>query len=89
MRFPRFVNVPALVLVMLLLVGAGCGRLNKENYDKLKMGMTYEEVIAVLGSPAACDATMGAKSCTWGTEQKNIKINFVADRVVIFTCKGL
>jgi len=77
------------LLALLVLAVTGCSKLSQENYNKLKMGMTYEEVVGVLGSPAACDATMGAKSCTWGNEQKHIKVNFVADRVVVFNCKGL
>lgn len=89
MHFPRLMQGMVLVLALLVLAIAGCSRLSQESYNKLKMGMTYEEVVGVLGSPATCDAAMGAKSCIWGNEQKHIKINFVADRVVIFTCKGL
>jgi hypothetical protein len=71
------------------LLGAGCSKLNKQNYDKLKVGMEYKEVTAILGDTAVCDAAMGAKSCTWGGEQKNITVKFVADKVVFMACTGI
>jgi alkyl hydroperoxide reductase subunit AhpC len=80
----------AVVLCAVLLICAGCGRtVNKAAYNKLKIGMSYEEVIKILGSANTCDATMGAKSCLWGNEQKNISVKFIADMVVFFTSKGL
>jgi hypothetical protein len=78
-----------LVFAAMVLYGAGCSKLTKQNYDKLKVGMEYKEVTALLGDAPACDAAMGAKSCTWGGEQKNIVVNFVADKVVFMTCKGI
>jgi hypothetical protein len=78
-----------LVLAAMVLWGAGCSKLTKQNYDKIKVGMEYKEVTGLLGDTASCDAAMGAKSCTWGDEQKNITIKFVADKVVFMTCKGL
>ncbi len=78
------------VLCTMLMTCAGCGStVNKAAYDKLKMGMSSEEVIKLLGSANTCDAAMGAKSCLWGNEQKNISVKFIADKVVFFTSKGL
>ena len=74
---------------LMVLVGPGCSKITKQNYDKLKVGMEYKEVTALLGDAPACDAAMGAKSCTWGGEQKNITVKFVADKVVFMTCKGI
>lgn len=73
----------------LVLFGAGCSKLTKQNYDKVKIGMEYEEVTALLGDGPICDGAMGAKSCTWGDEQKNITVKFVADKVIFITCKGI
>jgi hypothetical protein len=78
-----------LVLCVVLLICTGCSKMSRENYDKLKMGMSYEEVTALLGKADACDTAIGAKSCTWGSEQKNISVKFVADKVVFFSSKGL
>ena len=50
----------------------GCSKLNKENYDKIKIGMGYQEVVSVIGEPDKCDSILGAKNCMWGNENKNI-----------------
>lgn len=78
-----------LSLAAMMLFGAGCSKLTKQNYDKLKIGMEYKEVTGLLGDTAACDAAIKAKSCTWGDEKKSITVNFVADKVVFMTCKGI
>jgi len=88
----KFFGMKTMVVVLcaVLMVCAGCSsRVNKATYDKLKMGMSYEDVVKILGNANTCDATMGAKSCMWGSEQKNISIKFIADKVVYFTSKGL
>lgn len=74
-----------LVSVILL----GCSKVNRENYDKIKVGMEYEQVISIIGKPDKCDAVMGSKNCMWGNENKNITITFIADKVVITSMKGL
>jgi len=55
----------------------------------LKIGMEYDAVVDVLGSADECDSALNAKNCTWGDENKNINIKFVANKVVFFTSKGL
>lgn len=84
-------HLKKMVLVALLFsfVLAGCSKLNQENYDKIKVGMDYQQVIEILGDPDKCDAALGTKSCLWGTEKKNIAIQFVADKVILPTMKGL
>ena len=52
-----------------------CSKLTKENYDKLEMGMSQDEVEAILGSADNCGKTMGTMACTWGNEDsKHVKI---------------
>ena len=81
------------LLVVLLLgsfVMVGCGNnLTKENYDKLEVGMAYQEVAAILGAATECSEALGTKSCTWGSEPKHIKVKFVADKAVFFSNKGI
>jgi len=81
---------------LMLLVGAGCllavvgcSKVNKENYEQVKMGMDYSEVTGILGSPENCEEAMGAKSCVWGDEQKKITVKFVKDTTIYFSSKGL
>ena len=76
-------------LLCALLLLSGCTKITKENYGKLKAGMHYDEVVAILGDGTTCDGALGAKSCTWGDDQKNIKVKFVADKAVFMSHKGL
>ena len=69
---------------------AGCDKVNKENYDKIKIGMSYEEVLGILGKPDTCqDPVMKTKSCIWGSSDKQIKIKFVVDTVAWRSSKGI
>lgn len=67
----------------------GCGRVTAENYGKLKVGMTFDEVAGVLGSPGGCGEKLGVKNCVWGDEAANIRVSFVADKVILYTSKHL
>lgn len=78
-----------LALLATLLFTVGCSKVTKKNYDKLKIGMAYSEVSTLLGKPDSCSESMVAKSCTWGNKTKNIKVNFVANKTVIFSCTGI
>ncbi|HHQ4689386.1 MULTISPECIES: lipoprotein [Aeromonas] len=74
-------------LIALLLTG--CSKLNRENYDQLKMGMSYAEASAILGKAERCDDALGTTSCLWGGEGKNIKIRFIADKATFFSSEGI
>lgn len=79
----------ALTLVAVGVGLAGCSKVNRENYDKLKMGMGYEEVVRILGEPEQCDAVVGVKSCIWGKAPKTITIQLLADKVILYQSEGL
>lgn len=83
MRFRRF-----LVALMVLLI-AGCGKLNMENYNRLKVGMSYDEVVGIIGPPDKCSEVMGVRNCQWGDENKSINVSFAGDRALVFACNGL
>ena len=68
---------------------AGCRKLTMDNYAKLKTGLEYSQVVAIIGKPDSCSEALFVKSCVWGDEQKNIKVNFVSDKVMLATCKNL
>lgn len=78
-----------LVLLTAMLFMVGCSKVTKENYDKVKMGMEYSEVTALLGKPDKCTESMGAKSCIWGNETKNITVNFMGDKVMVSSSTGI
>ena len=66
-----------------------CTKLTVENYDRLRMGMTYNEVKQLLGTPDKCSDVLALKSCTWGNEARYVQVNFVADQVVLFNSSNL
>lgn len=76
-------------LLMAAFMLSGCSKVNRENYDKIKVGMDYSQVIELIGEPSKCDAALGMKNCVWGTETKNITIGFMAEKVALPSMKGL
>lgn len=66
-----------------------CSKVNKENYDKLKIGMGIDEVTTLLGEPNQCETLIAFKSCTWGKPPTSITIRLVADKVILFENQGL
>ncbi|BDX06397.1 DUF3862 domain-containing protein [Planctobacterium marinum] len=80
---------------LFVILGAGlllsaCSKLTKENYELLEMGMSQEEIQAVIGKPDNCSETLGTKSCIWGSEEgKNITITFIGDNATTFSNDGL
>jgi hypothetical protein len=80
------------ITVMALLFSVsffGCSKVNRENYDKIKAGMNYQQVISIIGEPDKCDAALGVKTCVWGNETKHIAITFMGDKVFVPSMKGL
>lgn len=86
MKVPKKLIIMALLLYLVLF---GCNKLNRENYDKIKAGMDYQQVVSIIGDPDKCDAIMGSKNCVWGNENKNITINFIGDKVFVLSMNGL
>ena len=78
------------VLAMgLLLATLGCSKLTIENYNKLSVGMPYEEVTQLLGNPAACDDVMGVRTCRWGDDTRSVNVSFVAGKTLLFSSSNL
>lgn len=80
-------KLPAIILLALL--ASACSRLTQANYDKVKTGMSFEEVSIILGKPDSCSEAIGVKKCTWGDEKQHININFVADKVMLTNAKNI
>ncbi len=76
-------------VAILILTVLGCSRLTPENYDKLKVGMPYSEVKAILGDPTSCNVLVGFKSCRWGDEKRHVEIRFAADAVVLYSAENI
>lgn len=79
---------PFVVLTACVLLAA-CGKINQENYSKLKAGMTKAEVEQLLGSPAECSGAVGLTSCNWGDKNTFISVQYAGDKVMMFSGQGL
>jgi len=90
-RVMLIIKLMVLVICMFsILALTGCSKVNKENYDKIKIGMDFEEVVGVLGKPDTCEEpVLKTKSCIWGSSDKQIKIKFAGDIVAWRSSKGI
>jgi hypothetical protein len=68
---------------------AACNKITQENYTQLKSGMTKAEVEKLLGEATECTSALGISSCTWGTQESFISIQYAGDKVMMFSGKGL
>ena len=84
----KAMNLMVLTLVFGMIF-LGCSKLNQENYEKIQMGMEYEQVVDIIGDPDKCDAVLGTKNCIWGDDEKHINITFIGDKVAFPSMKGL
>lgn len=82
-------GVDAAATLLALVVLAGCSKLTQDNYNKLKVGMSYSEVTQLLGKPNQCNDTLAAKSCDWESGESHVNVTFVGDNAVMFSGKGL
>jgi hypothetical protein len=72
-----------------MLILLGCSKINQENYDKLKVGMDYDEVLEILGKPDNCESILNMKNCIWEESSKSITINIAANKVVFMSSHGI
>ena len=77
------------VVFACFLLTIGCSKLTVKNYEQLKTGMEYNEVVKILGQAEECSSVIGLKKCTWGDGKKYIKVNFAGDKVIMFSAEGL
>jgi hypothetical protein len=86
---PGDTNMMRTIALCSLLALTACSKVTTENYDKLKTGMSYEDVRSLLGKPDECSDAVVMKSCRWGDVRSHINVNFVADKAVVFTSENL
>ena len=82
-------RIGLMVLAVAAFMLAGCSKLTMDNYTKVKTGLEYSQVVAIIGKPDSCSEALFVKSCIWGNEQKNITVNFVSDKVMLTTCRNI
>ncbi len=82
----------AVVLVLMMVVAACAKPASKvtwENYDKLKMGMSFDEVVEILGPPQQEKPFAGIRQCTWVDGDKHIHVKFIFGRALYFSNRNL
>lgn len=79
----------AIAAVFLLLTVAACSKLTPENYAKIKAGMSYDEVTAILGGPDSCSDVAGFKSCRWGDDKRHVTVRFAGEKVVLHSAENI
>ncbi len=89
MKAKRFKTAIYTFVCAALLLTAGCSKVTKNNYDKLKMGQSYDDVVKILGKAGECSGAFGIKDCRWGDDSKHISVKFAGNKMVIFSSKGL
>ncbi len=82
-------NKSILILPLFLLLLTGCNKLTKENYDKIKSGMQYDEVVRLIGDPTECSEAIGLSNCEWKDGDTEVNINFINNKVTITSASGL
>lgn len=85
MRRPFALLAPLALAVLL----PACNKVTVDNYNRLTVGMSFEEVRALLGPPDRCSDVMTVKHCTWGNDKRYIDVNFVADKAVLFNAENI
>lgn len=64
-----------------------CSQVNQANFDKIKTGMTMQQVTQILGQPSDIEsvdfAGISGTSATWKTKDTNIIVQFISNAVKI------
>lgn len=76
------------LLFILFIFLLACSKVTKENYQRLQIGMSYREVVALLGKPIRKAEIIDKVQYTWQDKEKVVKIKFKDERVVSFSKKG-
>lgn len=77
----------ALALIAMTL--SACSKITVENYSKIQVGMKYDEVKLLLGTPTKCSDVLTVKSCVWGDDKRYVQVSFVADQVLLFNSENI
>ena len=85
-KLTRIISLAAAALAMSLLIIA-CSKLTQENFSKIKLGMTMQQVTSILGEPTNVEkiniAGISGTSATWQNDEAQIDIQFLNEQVTV------
>lgn len=80
------------VLACLALLAGPCSRINQANFDKVENGMTYDEVVRILGKPTESKSVgvgpLSATTAEWVAGDAEISIQFLNGKVQLKSFSG-
>jgi len=86
-RRPSHRNVIVATLTVLLL--ACSPQVSLDQFNRLRIGQSYEEVREIVGDPASCDEMLGLRHCVWGNPERGIRVGFLGGKVVLLSAHNL
>ncbi len=79
-------------LAATFLLAGPCSRINQSNFDKVEDGMTYEEVVRILGEPKDQKSVgvgpLSASTAEWRDGEAVISIQFLNGKVKVKSFSG-
>jgi len=82
----RFITAAVAMFFLLSLMACSGTKINQENFDKIKTGMTMAEVKTILGEPADSSsidvAVISGATAMWKGEGITISIQFMNGKVI-------
>lgn len=87
MKLPRLIASCSLVFTLALLLVSCSSKINQENFDKIQVGMSEQEVAQILGPPTDTASVsigdLSGSSSTWKAKHARIDIQFLNGQVKI------
>jgi hypothetical protein len=83
------VSRTTLAIALIAMTLSACSKITVENYNKIQVGMKYDEIKQLLGTPTKCSDVLTVKTCVWGDDKHYVQVSFVADQVLLFNSENI
>lgn len=74
-------------IICLCLMLLACSQLTEENFEKVKLGMTLQQVTSILGKPSITEKInvtgISGIAATWKDDYGQVDIQFLNERVAV------
>ncbi len=76
-----------LLAILLLALTVACSKVTRKNFERIETGMSYDEVVEVLGEPTESSSAgfgpFSAGSAEWQGSDGSISIQFLNEKVQV------